>query len=379
MASLLSPEELAALPHDDRGPALVATSWTLTCLGSLLLGLRVYSKMVSHRSLWWDDWILIAACVALVTDAGLATHMVVYFTYGRHSWDFQPPDIDAFVLVVAVRATFTVVAIAWTKTAFAMTLLRLTDRSEWMKRLLWVVIITMNIAMGISALFFWIQCRPLARSWTPSIPGSCWDSKINERYNIFSSAYSAGVDFLLAALPWKLLYNLQITRKEKLGTAIAMSMGVVAGVTGIIKTTKLPKLASPDIYDAADLVIWDIAEAAVTMIGACVPVLRVLVRDVGNSSRRYGASEDASQIPSAMRSGKWKVGDSGADKGPFSSASRTRDTDEDGSEKSILDDAVPRGAIMRVKEVTLKSRPRERSDSLRHGNAFELGNLRPAQ
>jgi hypothetical protein len=123
--------------------------------------------------------------VTLVIDAAVATHMVDHYTYGRHTWDFRPPDLDRFVLVVAVRATFTVTAIAWTKTAFALTLLRLTE--GWIKMALWFMIITMNIALGLSALFFWIPCTPVQKAWTPSMQGgSCWDPAIVLHYNIFS-------------------------------------------------------------------------------------------------------------------------------------------------------------------------------------------------
>jgi len=38
-------------------------------------------------------------------------------------------------------------------------------------------------------------------------------------------AYSAAMDFTLALLPWKLLWNLQMVKKEKLGVAVAMGFG----------------------------------------------------------------------------------------------------------------------------------------------------------
>jgi len=39
--------------------------------------------------------------------------------------------------------------------------------------------------------------------------------------------YSAAMDFTLALLPWKLIWGLQILRKEKFGIGIAMSMGIL--------------------------------------------------------------------------------------------------------------------------------------------------------
>ncbi|KAK5651124.1 hypothetical protein OQA88_13263 [Cercophora sp. LCS_1] len=375
--SSYTPEELALLPHDSLGPTLLATSWSLTALATLFLGLRGYCKISRHRGLWWDDWVLVAAWVTLVVDVAVATHLVVDYTYGHHTWDFRAPDIDRFFLVVNVRATLTVTAIAWTKTAFALTMLRLTD--GWIKTALWFIIITMNIALGITALLFWIPCTPVQKSWTPTIQeGSCWDPTIVIHYNIFSGAYSAAVDFTLALLPWKLLLNLQMKRTEKFGAAIALSMGLVAGISAVVKTAKLPNLTTNDVYDAADLVIWDITEPAVSMVGACIPVLRVLVRDMRSTGRRYSKTEDPSDLPDPTWPG-WKIDGLASNSSP-SSANGVREADDNGSEKSILQ-APPvqdgHTTTLHTQKVTVESKPRERGDHvIDYDCGYELGTIR---
>ena len=62
-AAGMTPEEFAKLPHDDRGPLVLAAHWTLTSLATVFLCLRLYAKRVTGRKLWWDDWILISAWV----------------------------------------------------------------------------------------------------------------------------------------------------------------------------------------------------------------------------------------------------------------------------------------------------------------------------
>jgi hypothetical protein len=39
--------------------------------------------------------------------------------------------------------------------------------------------------------------------------------------------YSAACDFTLALLPWKILMGFHMYRREKIGVAIAMSMGIL--------------------------------------------------------------------------------------------------------------------------------------------------------
>ena len=63
----LTPEQIAALPHDNYGPHLLGAIWTLWAVASVFLILRVYCKWFRHRGLWWDDWVLIAAWVCSET------------------------------------------------------------------------------------------------------------------------------------------------------------------------------------------------------------------------------------------------------------------------------------------------------------------------
>ena len=54
------------------------------------------------------------------------------------------------------------------------------------------------------------------------------------------------MDIVLALLPWKLVWPLNMRRKEKIGVIVAMSMGVFAGITAIIKVVQTPKLKGGD-------------------------------------------------------------------------------------------------------------------------------------
>jgi len=271
----LSLQSQAALSHEDRGPLLLGVSWGLTGLATVFLALRLYCKYLSKRRLWCDDYILIAAWVCcyltahalpsasavadlkcpvqamILIDDILTVFLVREFGLGRHSWDLQVRDPVRFELLLSSRATVTITAIVWTKSAFAVTLLRLTAGRT--RAFVWFILVTVNIAMGVSALVPWIQCRPLAKTWDKTLPGTCWAPGVGvniwiptggtfglppRKYETASRwqannnasslpAYSAAVDFVLAALPWTFLWKLRMRKREKLGILIAMSMGVL--------------------------------------------------------------------------------------------------------------------------------------------------------
>lgn len=213
------------LDHNDRGPLFEGLAWFLTALATILLALRVNCKLISRRRLWWDDWTLIACWVMLIVDNILTTILVQEYGLGRHSWDLIVSDPVKFTLILSSRATITITALVWAKTAFAVTLLRLTEGAVW--RFLWFIIVSMNIAMGFSAAIPWIQCAPLAKGWDTSIDGHCWAPGVGVKIWIATGAYSALMDFTLAAIPWTFLWGLQMRKKEKIGVGIAMSMGVL--------------------------------------------------------------------------------------------------------------------------------------------------------
>jgi hypothetical protein len=109
----------------------------------------------------------------------LTTALVAEFKLGRHSWDLEIDNLSKFILIISSRATVTLTSLGWTKTAFAVTLLRLTERGT--KRFVWFVIVSINITTFVSALVPWIQCAPLQTAWDPAVPGSCWAPKVGTK------------------------------------------------------------------------------------------------------------------------------------------------------------------------------------------------------
>jgi hypothetical protein len=79
--------------------------------------------------------------------------------------------------------------------------------------------------------FVWIfglaKCNPMERVWDKSVPGTCWDPQKLSKFQLFAAYYSAILDFLLALLPWQILWDLQMKLREKIGVAVCMSLGAM--------------------------------------------------------------------------------------------------------------------------------------------------------
>ncbi|KAK0705679.1 hypothetical protein B0H67DRAFT_687801 [Lasiosphaeris hirsuta] len=274
--SLDSPTEHSQpVGQDAYGTRILAACWIVEMLSGIIISLRVYCKRKRSRKLWYDDHILIAAWLIQTINVILIT-VNVSLGDGRHAYSLDPAVLHILGLNGNVSGTLSIMAAFLSKTSFGLTLLRLTNGAT--KWFICFLLVTMNIALGMSAIFIWAQCTPSAKSWHSEMEGTCWDPNVITKYGLFSGVYSAFVDFALSFLPWPLIWNLQMQSREKIGVAVAMSMGVFAGLGAIAKVLQLHNLSSPDFtYYESEIIIWGTVETAVTIMAASVPFLRLLV------------------------------------------------------------------------------------------------------
>lgn len=104
--------------------------------------------------------------------------------FGGHIWDFPFQNINQLLIYINVAGSFSPTAAIWSKTSFAVTLLRFTEGRT--KAFIWFLIIFGNISIGLTGLFLWVQCTPVQKSWDVTVPGTCWAPEVLMKYNIFS-------------------------------------------------------------------------------------------------------------------------------------------------------------------------------------------------
>jgi hypothetical protein len=103
------------------------------------------------------------------------------------------------------------------------------------------------------------------------------------------------MDFVLAILPWHVVMGLNMRRKEKITIACGLSLGVFAGACSVVRTIELKSLASMEnyVYDTAPMLLWSSSEICLTVICACIPVLRPLYVRIAYGSRGSPSSDNS--------------------------------------------------------------------------------------
>ncbi|KAK0724078.1 hypothetical protein B0H67DRAFT_567205 [Lasiosphaeris hirsuta] len=253
-------------PKIDYGPRLNTVVWLLVSVSAIFLFTRLYLKNCQNRGLWWDDWTLLAAWVCQAGQAGLVSYIIT-LGYGRV--EIPVENLPLLGFPVNVLSTLLITANFLGKASFALTLLRIP--AVWMRLVLAYILLTLAATLGLSCALVWIECFEFKRK------SNCVAVDVSFKYNMFSCVYSAVMDVALAFLPWKFIWTLQMSKKEKIGVVIAMSMGIFAAAAAALKTTTLPTV-STDPLASISLLTWGNAESAICIMAASIPILRALVR-----------------------------------------------------------------------------------------------------
>ncbi|KAK5170589.1 uncharacterized protein LTR77_005178 [Saxophila tyrrhenica] len=293
------------------GPTVIGVMWMETIVTLILIIMRLYCRayLMTGR-VGWDDWLMAASWVFLVGYTSTCT-AATRWGFGRHMGELSFEQFAVANLLEICGQTCYLVAMVLSKGSVAAFLVRITP-VLWHRVTLWVIMAGFTIIAFLCALLNWLQCFPTAFVWDKTVKGGhCWMS-------ITPVALTAGgvscfVDFAFAAFPWQIVYKLNMPKREKLNIALALSLGVFAGICGIIRTYELQGLSAVDYsYDTVPLVLWAASELAITIICANIPLLQPLIRKVRGQSTLHSDHSPAS-YPSqpTIGGGRKKSGSNG--------------------------------------------------------------------
>ncbi|KAF5621701.1 uncharacterized protein FTJAE_11134 [Fusarium tjaetaba] len=216
---------------------------------------------------------IIAICLAIGT--GLVIFNVT-LGFGKDQSDVDPAVVPTIALTGTIFGIFGVLSASWSKTSFALTLIRLVD--DWMSWFLWFLIISTNIIMDLVIVFSFVKCTPAKKVWHSNLPGTCWNPMVATYYNIFAGAFSGLVDLILCVIAWTIIWKLSMRTREKIGVGIALTFGVFAAAAAAAKCYKMLGLSSKNrTLDRVGIIIWSTTECTVTIMAASIPVMRILI------------------------------------------------------------------------------------------------------
>ncbi|KAH9905062.1 hypothetical protein F4778DRAFT_780217 [Xylariomycetidae sp. FL2044] len=258
------------------------TLYGLTTVAILLVALRVWARSNTRRGVWADDYYLMVALFFVLSDGVLLVLLLKWAA-------LKDPWVDStLVTITSIMGTSNSLAQAFSKTSLAVTYMQFIEGT--FKVYLWCLTIGMDILLFAQVWTYWVRMCQQQNRQPDRLPGHCTRYAPVRDFYVAVQVVSFIVDVVLTYLPWHMVWgkNLGLKRLEKFGMALAMSIGVCASIAGLYRIVLWLRTqvyaGTEDVM--SDIYVWNFAEPAITVIAACVPILRTLVYRLIRKLRR---------------------------------------------------------------------------------------------
>ncbi|OQD66635.1 hypothetical protein PENPOL_c004G05476 [Penicillium polonicum] len=280
-----------AVTDGSQGPVVVGICVAFAALTFVVLALRLFARIYVLGQMGIDDYLIIGAC-ALSWSFIAVTLVAVKHGLGQHIEYVDQTRIVDYSFAVWLSSMFYLATLGFIKTSVLCFYTRLGDR--YLTRLSWVmmgVIIAQATSFVLVAAF---QCQPISMAWTGTGPGKCVDINL---FYLCNAALNIVTDLLTYTLPIKVVFHLQVPRKQKIVLAFILCLGLFACISSIIRITYIPTMLSSkdSTYAISGAMYWSVIETNVGILAASIPSFkaiasRFLPRFIGeySSGRKYG-------------------------------------------------------------------------------------------
>jgi hypothetical protein len=201
------------------------------------------------------------------------------------------------------------------KASVAVMLLRVAiERSQ--RLIIWITIIITELYSASFFFLFVFQCFPSQYFWTQFTggKGKCMNTQITVNSTYAYSAIICAGDWVLAIMPFFIVWKLKMERRQKFLVALILAMGAIASTATIVRIPYLSSLSNMAdfLYATTDVAIWSACETGLCIVAASGATLRPLFREMnilgtaqGKSQphNTYGASNGQHGHPFELRRG----------------------------------------------------------------------------
>ncbi|KAM0320771.1 hypothetical protein ACHAO8_000063 [Botrytis cinerea] len=246
--------------------------WSI--LSTIALALRLTAKIVRQSGLGIDDALLVISYVSLLFNLKKGQSAMVAaalnFGLGRHFITVSLEDNISFA-----KAYFAGTLLQpTTLTAAKLSVLVLLHRIFIIRgfqitaRILGLILLLWFVANQLCELLI---CRPISSQWNPQTPGHCGNQHI---LLIVAPIPWVLTDFAILIAPIPVLKSLRLPPSQRYGLILLFLLGGITCIISVLRYVQLYKTIKDVTYDSPGIAIWQIVEANVTLICACMIAAR---------------------------------------------------------------------------------------------------------
>ncbi|PYH87324.1 hypothetical protein BO71DRAFT_489662, partial [Aspergillus ellipticus CBS 707.79] len=295
-------------PNPD-GSALEKGMWIACGIATVVFVLRVAAKC-KIRQLYVDDVLMFISWGLTLSSTVLLT-LSVQNGFGSDLLTLPTKNVEHILKYIALEVPLVTISTGLARCSFVVYLLGILGGNKKYQIALWIAMLLQLAANIVSAVLPLSICRDDRILWNPEIKTTCGNVVAVVHFSYFSSSVNTATDLFLAVFPTIVFWNLNLRLRIKISLILLMSLGLVAMIASIIKTTKLkdvPSVTNIGASGGVELIRWGFAENLIIIITSSVPCVRPLL------------ISSVQKLSSAARSRSYELSSAPYSKGKSSSA-----------------------------------------------------------
>ncbi|KAK7942755.1 uncharacterized protein PG986_011868 [Apiospora aurea] len=283
---------------ESQGPTVTSLAIIFAAITVVAILLRLWARVFLVKKLL--SWAFSIVTVIAVQH-GLGDHIGAVQARGTQ-------NMITYAQAVWLSSIFYNACLGFIKISVLALYSRLGDRT--LTRLAFVMIGVVCCQAGGNVLAAIFQCNPVRAAYDIAIPAAEKKCINVNAFYLANAAVNIFTDLLTYTLPIRLVLRLQIPRRQKIGLAVILCLGLFACISSIVRITFVPQmLVDPDAtWVISPAMYWSVIEINVGILAASIPSFkpiasRYMPRLLGSSYYGRGGSTTGAKKSTGYGSG----------------------------------------------------------------------------
>ncbi|KAL8812818.1 MAG: hypothetical protein Q9223_002030 [Gallowayella weberi] len=261
------------------GPTIITINLVVFIASSLIVILRFFTRLCLTKNFGWDDGVMVLTQIVNAAGMGFVAAEVSN-GLGRRKYYLPAGGYKKFLKYDYLDWIQVFLTLMLSKIAICLFLLRLSSFRTIRLGLhaMIIFLVTSHVPLTFLIIF---QCNPISKYWHNPLdgPGTCFTKATVETIIIIQGVFSIISDFILAAFPIVLLWNVQLSKRTKVGLCLLMGLGVITAIICIVRTALSGEIKSTDVsWAGVPNALARVLEINLGIIAACIPIMKPLLR-----------------------------------------------------------------------------------------------------
>jgi len=271
--------------YTDRSTALevlyVACGLVLV-VATTAAALRAYSRICIVKKVQIEDYLALGALCAFIAYVGGIIAFMRSIGAFVHMWNVQLKEVETVNYLIYICTVLNEVVFLLIKPCILIEWCRIfcPNKRTYFYYTCWGLI-TINVLWYIAVILLAnLECFPQAKIWDKTIVGGrCLDPIQVKLIWVYNAAVNLGLDIIILALPQKVIWNLKLNRKKKVGLSMIFAFGLVSVFCAAMRLYKtITFIYSTDVtFTISEYGLWCITEIFCTFLVFCLPAVPKII------------------------------------------------------------------------------------------------------